>query len=65
MAREQGDALGDEVVYVHPEKPKAERRAFSPADHVNLQARGWVRRDTKTTPAKAKSGTHVAAGENS
>lgn len=61
MAREQGDEMSDEVVYVHPERD-GERRASTPADHVNLQARGWVRRDDQrktsgrkaTTPAVGK-----------
>jgi hypothetical protein len=46
MGREQGDDLGTEVVYVREHDGKTqERRAYTPADHVNLQARGWVRRD--------------------
>ena len=58
MAREQGDDLGNEVVYVREKDGKTqERRAYTPADHVNLQARGWVRRDKQSPaqPAPAKA----------
>lgn len=48
MGREQGDELGDEITYVHPEHPEyGERPAVSPVDVVNLEARGWVPKDRK------------------
>ena len=37
MGREQGDELGTEVVYVREHDGQTqERRAYTPADHVNL-----------------------------
>lgn len=63
MAREQGDELGDEVVYTHPEY--GERPAYTPADVVNLEARGWKpkgkSRSTSTSRSKASGDSGGAA----
>lgn len=57
MAREQGDELGDEVAYTHPDFERTET-AYTATDRVNLEARGWVR---KQSP-KGKPGSGKAAG---
>lgn len=64
MAREQGDEMGDEVAYTHPDH-STERRAFTAADRVNLEARGWVRKSTKTGSTARAKGASGAAGASS
>lgn len=45
--REQGADMGSEVVYTREfEGEHQERRAYTPADVVNLEARGWRRRES-------------------
>lgn len=62
MAREQGDELGDEVTYVNPDHPEfGDRPAYTPTDVVNLEARGWVRKDTKRAKTEGKAAPAKAA----
>lgn len=60
MGREQGDELGDEITYVHPDID-GERPAYTPTDVVNLEARGWVRKDTKRAKTEGKGAPAKAA----
>lgn len=56
MGREQGDELPENPpVYVRVDEhgENQTRKAYSPTDAVNLEARGWVRQDSQPTPAPA------------
>lgn len=61
MGREQGDELGNEVVYTHPDH-EGERRAYTAVDRVNLEARGWERQ-TETSGRKAKDNGNKGDGK--
>lgn len=61
--REQGADMGAEVVYVREfEGEHQERRAYTAADRVNLEARGWRRQDTgqQTTSGQGASPAKAA-----
>lgn len=68
MGREQGDHLGDEQPVRYVGKVNGVeyvRDAVTPADHVNLRARGWVTekslgRDTRTGTTTSETGSRPA-----
>lgn len=63
MAREQGDELGTETTYTHPDHD-GERRAYSAADRVNLEARGWVAKTRGGAKAPKDKGGAKAVASN-
>lgn len=48
MGREQGDELEEPVIYVGEVNGETvEQSAYTPVDHVNFQARGWVQKNAR------------------
>lgn len=63
MGREQGDEIPQNpTVFVRTDEngDQQERSAYSPADEVNMKARGWVRKTEKPAGKRAPAGKSVA-----
>jgi hypothetical protein len=64
LGREQGDFLEEPVVYTRTvDGEVSERPAYTPADHVNLQARGWVKKNAEQPKATAPAVSAPKAAE--